>query len=225
MNKLEGKRIYGFGDSLVAGHYRMVGMLDHLAKKNHMTYIKYAVNGATVIPDIAKQLPHTDLVPHIALQIERASDEMPDFICFDGMTNDAYPLIIENYLGEITEGFREEYDTTTFAGAFENVCCQLRMKYKESVILYICPHKMPTRDKRVQELLQSMVVKICKKWSFPYLDMYHEGCINTCFDPMREAYSYNEKNQMNGGNGTYLNEEGYERFYTPQIEAKLLNYC
>lgn len=224
MESLKGKTIYGFGDSIIAGHCLKIGMLDHVVKKNEMNFKKYAVNGASVIPDIAKQIPDLIWVWDIAKQIANASDDIPDFICFDGLTNDSVELVKDKYLGEITDNYEGEYDTSTFIGAFENICYQLRKKYMSSQIFYIAVHHMPLASEETQCCLHHWSKTICKKWSIPVIDMFETGGINTCIDGMRYEYSYNGEGETKNGNGVHLNEEGYRKWYAPMIEAELKKY-
>lgn len=224
MNQLTNKTMYGFGDSLVEGHYIGIGMLDALASKHGMNYTKYAKNGATVIPNLFDYRNHPTAVPDVGLQIEGASDTAPDFICFDGLINDAYTAVTDQDIGELSTSYEGIYDVSTFYGAFEKICYLLRHKYQESRILYICVHNMPTRNRQSQELLQEAARRTCIKWSIPYVDVYRRGQINTCVDGMRRAYSYNKPEQLWDGNGTHLNAEGYEKWYLPMIESALMLY-
>lgn len=218
---MEQKLMYGFGDSLVDGHCLHRGMLDGLAEKYGMIYRKYAVNGATVIP--RGQEPgggHLggSSVPDVAAQIEAASGETPDFIFFDGLTNDAYHGLAGNHLGAVTDSYEGGYDTTTFYGAFERICFLLREKYTDSRIWYVCVHKMPARDMALQEGLQKAAREVCEKWSIPCVDVFRKGQINTCVEGMRRRYSYDTAQCLTDGNGTHLNPDGYERWYLPMIE-------
>ncbi len=221
-NRLKGKLLYGFGDSLVDGHWNGKGMLHYVAEKNQMIYKNFSVNGAAVIPCEPHKINGMEkTVIDIARQVRQAPDIPCDFICFDGLTNDAYEETLEK-LGVISENYEGNYDTSTFCGAFERICYELRLKYQNSAILYICPHKMPTRALKVQDILQKCAREICEKWSIPYVDIYRQGQINTCIDGMRKDFSYNTMEKMTDGNGTHLNEDGYRLWYAPLIEAKLL---
>lgn len=222
---MEKKLLYGFGDSLVDGHCVHCGMLDALAEKYGMVYRKYAINGAAVIPckedsceaGLSAGIP----VPDVAAQIEAASGEVPDFICFDGLTNDAYPHTVKMHMGSITGSYGGNYDTSTFYGAFERVCFLLRKKYMDSRIFYICVHKMPTRDMAVQEILHRAAREVCEKWSIPCVDIFRKGQINTCVDGMHQKYSYDTAQSLTDGNGTHLNPAGYEKWYLPMIEEAM----
>lgn len=222
---LAGKTICGFGDSLIAGHYNGIGMLHHIANKNHMIFHNYAINGASVLPREPYKLPDMEkIVLDIGTQIDSAPYAPCDFICFDGLTNDAYDEISRN-AGTISDSYDGCYDTATFCGAFETICYKLRKKYPDSIILYICPHKMPTRTIFSQQTLQCCVRQICEKWSIPYVDMYRSGGINTYIEDMRKTFSYNGRDETCDGNGTHLNEQGYRLWYAPAIEAALLTHA
>lgn len=225
MGDLTGKSIYGFGDSLIAGHLLKVGILDYVTSVNKMRYTNYAVNGATVIPGTADRLPGIADVGDIALQIAQASIEVPDYICVNGMTNDAFMLIAESYLGKISDTYDGGYDLSTFTGAFENICYQLRCKYMESKLIYITPHKMPVRSIAAQQTLYARVKEVCFKWSIPVVDVYGCGEINTRIDAMRDRYSYYSDRMTTGGDGMHLNPDGYRIWYAPMIETELMKYC
>lgn len=221
MNNLKGKTIYGFGDSIIAGYHMNIGMLHHVVEKNEMKFTNYAINGATIIPDIAKKIPDRILVWDIAKQIENASDSVPDVICFDGLTNDAFEIVKDHYLGKLTDTYQGGYDSTTFIGAFENICYQFRKKYQNSQIFYVAVHHMPLESEETQCCLQYWSKIVCKKWSIPVIDIFENGGINTCIEGMRYEFSYDGENETKNGNGVHLNAEGYSRWYAPLIDAKL----
>ena len=220
---LHGKTIYGFGDSLVYGHELGTGMLDQLAADHEMIYTKYAVNGATVIPGLAEKRGDTAcMVPDVAQQIQDASPECPDYICFDGLMNDCYMDVARNMPGRLTESFDGGYDITTYAGAFENICLLLRKKYQNSRVVYVSVHRTASRQMKAQEILHALSCDACRKWAIPVADIFQQGGINTAIAGMRYAYSYDRKDKLTGGNGTHLNAEGYRRWYTPLIRTKLM---
>ena len=224
VKKMKEKVLYVFGDSLVAGHCTGVGMLDALAAKHGMTYVKYAENGATVLPCDEFSKKSSSYVPDIAVQIEQASNIVPDFICFDGLINDAYLNVIKNRLGKLDRSYSGSYDIDTFYGSFERICFLLWEKYQNSRIFYVCVHKMPTRDMTAQYVLQKAARKSCEKWSIPYVDIFRRGQLNTCVDGMRKQYSYNRADCLTDGNGTHLNAAGYEKWYLPMLESMLYVY-
>jgi hypothetical protein len=217
--KLFEKQVYGFGDSIVFGHSAEISFLDYLAEHYRMRMAKYAVNGATVIGNSGNS---------ILPQLEAASAEIPDFVLFDGLINDAYIEVTDDStkLGTISDGFTEMLDPTTFCGAFECICRTLLTKYIGAKIIFIAVHKTPARDLGAQDTLQSLARQICSKWSIPVVDLYNASGLN-CFIPdYQMAYSYdiadaNGGNTSTGGSGTHPNNAGYKKFYVPMITAKM----
>lgn len=163
-------------------------------------------------------------MPDVARQIEDADPTVPDIICFNGLTNDAWQLDTLEHMGKLSAAFDGDFDRTTFYGAFERVCFLLRNKYRDSAIFFVCSHKMPTRDMRLQELLQRAAREVCEKWSIPYVDVYRQGQINTCIKGMRMGYSYDTADCLTGGNGTHLNATGYKKWYLPMLETAMGAY-
>lgn len=205
--KLEGKTVYGFGDSLMYGHYSKIGMLDILCDRTNMFFSKYGLNGAKITGQW-----------EILKQIMLASSIEPDYIVFNGGTNDALQSVA---IGEFSTDYTEKgYDT--FANSFDNVCSQLRGKYPNTKIIYVSPHKMPTSSYSVQKSIHDMALNICDKYSISVVDIYKHGQINTRIDSMRNDWSYDTAGTTSGGNGTHLTGEGYYKFYAPLIKAKML---
>ena len=205
-----GKSIVAFGDSLIHGHMSMVGMLDNLAIDNGMMLIKYAINGSTVIGSGNGSIYN---------QIHTASDYQPDYVVFDGLTNDCFPSTV---VGEITDSFTDsDFVKTEFAGAFEFLCFTLRNKYPNAKILYVAPHSMPTRTLQLQNSFHNIAKSICRKWGITVADIYGEGQINTNIPIMCNDWSYDNEGETSGGNGTHLTGEGYKKWYQPLIKTKL----
>lgn len=209
---LRNKTLYGFGDSLVYGHYSYVGMLDGLSIDNSMKYTKYAVNGASIMGG------------YIENQVNGASSIIPDFIVFDGLMNDASDSTsFTTKLGELSSGYDPtELDTTTFYGSMEHLISTIRNKYMTSNIIFICCHRTPSRAATAQDILQRACRECCEKWAIPYVDIYNKGQINCYIDSMRNTYSYNNAGETSGGNGTHLTGAGYNKWYAPIIKSKML---
>ena len=211
-NRLVGKKVYGFGDSLMGGHYSGEGMLTGLCRDNGMQFTNYAINGATVHGSTGGY--------NITNQITEASQTVPDFVVVDGMTND---LATSTDLGQLTDSYSSnDFDLNTYYGALENELYTLRNKYMTANIIYVIQHRMPTRDKAAQDSFVDATLKTCAKWSIPVVNIYDDGQINCYLDNMRNAYSYNNEGETSGGNGTHLTGTGYNKWYAPIIKAKML---
>jgi lysophospholipase L1-like esterase len=211
-NRLVGKKVYGFGYSLMKGHYSGEGMLTGLCRDNGMQFTNYAINGASVQGSTGGY--------NITNQITDASQTVPDFIVVDGMTND---LASSTDLGQLTDSYSSnDFDLTTYYGALENELYTLRNKYMTANIIYVIQHRMPTRNKAAQDSFVDATLKTCAKWSIPVVNIYDDGQINCYLDNMRNAYSYNNEGETSGGNGTHLTGTGYNKWYAPIIKAKML---
>ena len=209
-SKLFGKSVYSFGDSLLYGHYSGEGFLDGLVNECNMNYTKCAINGAEVIQNIINQ-------------INNAPSTEPDFIVLDGMVNDATKDITAR-LGELTplDVFESPSIQNTFYGSLEHIFYTLRNKYPNAKIIYVIPHLMPTRPIARQKTLAEAIIKTCKKWAIPVVNIQEEGQINTFLDSYRNKYSYNNLGETSNGNGTHLTGVGYDEFYKPMIKAKMI---
>ena len=209
LKNLEGKTVYSFGDSLIQGHYSGLGMLEGLTSEYGMIYTKYAKGGNTITINGTKS--------NVYNQVEGASDACPDFVVFNGLTNDCDNVGHRFALGSVTEGFDGTFDTTTFCGSFEATLQLMKEKYPDAIIIFVTPHKMPTRHLESFKQLVDLSLDICKKWGVPVADIYYEGSIDTCNNEQRIEYSYNQNEGEGNGNGTHLTSTGYNIFYAPII--------
>ncbi|WP_225047326.1 SGNH/GDSL hydrolase family protein [Lacticaseibacillus kribbianus] len=225
MVKLDGATLYGFGDSLVRGHELDYGMLDDLAARHGMRYVKYAQNGATVVPTRPSDhtWPSDNDVPDVARQLRDADPAAPDLIVFDGLTNDGASYVPAlRALGTLTAGYdAAAFDPNTYLGAFECVLATLRAKYPLTPAFFVAPHHMPLIAPALQDQLHAAARAACAKWAIPVVDVYREGQINTCLPEMARRFSYNSGKVPHDGDGTHLNQAGYQRFYTPLLDWKL----
>lgn len=224
---LQGKTVYAFGDSIVDGHmYTRAGFITFVARQEGMALTKRAVNGATVLPSSNA----------IVNQVGAAPQEQPDYVVFNGGTNDAYPATLDK-LGEVSEGFDGEFDTATFAGAFENLVSQLKAKYPDTGLVYVAVHKLGARDVAAQEALRELELAVCAKWGVAVADLYATELDTTDRDK-RIRYSFDSLQPTglpgtaettgsweSGGvlrpSGTHPNFPAIEEFYAPVVSRVL----
>ena len=121
---------------------------------------KYAVNGATIM-----EAGYSG--GQILSQLNSAPDEAPDYIIFDGGTNDAEYLLNKDSesLGTIVEECDpERFDTDTFAGAFEKTVYEMKKKWPDAQLVYVAVHKLGSRDESMQDKLHELELAACAKW-------------------------------------------------------------
>lgn len=219
---LAGKTMYAFGDSIVAGHqYQKAGFADFAAAAEGMSIQKFAVNGATVMDAGYSG-------GQIAAQVSSAPAECPDYVLFDGGTNDAEYL--ENnpdvQYGEVTDPKDPSaFDTATFAGAFESLVYQMQEKYPDAQLVYTAVHKLGSRDNEVQEKLRELELAICGKYGVAVADIYGLTDLDTNDVNKKNDYTFDSLagNGLpgNNGSGTHPNFKAIEEFYVPVVTETL----
>ena len=218
------KRLYGFGDSLIAGHALHYGMLDDFCAQHHVALTNFAQNGATMLPtrptdDTYASRNH---LADVAAQVAKAPMQAPDWLVFDGLTNDGANYVPQlRDLGAISTDYQAP-PADTYCGAFEHAVAVMRRKYPQTPLFFVAVHHMPCIPLALQDQMQALARQICAKWAVPVIDVYRRGQLNTCLPQMAATWSYDHAEQPHDGDGTHLIPAGYQRFYTPLIEAALL---
>ncbi|MCM2675905.1 SGNH/GDSL hydrolase family protein [Alkalicoccobacillus plakortidis] len=204
------KHLLIFGDSIAHGNENNLKSFATIAAdKLSMPYTNYARGGATIT-----SIPHLENDLHIHIEKALSEGAKADYIVFNGMTND----IVGSRnapLGEVTEGYDNEFDESTFCGGFESICKKLKINWLGAKVLYVRPHNMKSRDIDKQIAFGNKALEVCRKWSIPYLDLYTEGGLNTHLGEMNAAYTINQ-------DGTHPNTEGYELFYVNAVVTRLV---
>jgi lysophospholipase L1-like esterase len=204
---LAGKSVYAFGDSIVYGHVYPHSFMDVVAEYEGMTLTKFARNGATIGAD-----PYAS-GGQILVQVEDATDIAPDFVIFDGGTNDAQSI------------FRDRaYTIGTYAEALEKTLHAMKRKWPTARIVYVAAHKLGSRDWDTQVALREVTLQACHKWDIAIADIFGDTTFDTRDDAQRAKYTFDDL--VNGfpgteGSGTHPNEAGITTFYVPVVSARL----
>lgn len=200
--QLKGKTMYAFGDSIVQGHSYSRSFVNLTAERESMNLTKYAVNGATIGPGGNR----------VITQVRNASTRAPDYIVFNGGTNDA---------GNITNG---QYSVSTYASSLESTLSVMRAKWPTARIVYVAVHKLGSRDWNTQLAIRSVTLQITAKWNVSVSDVFNDATLDTRSDSQRVAYTFNSLVNGfpgTGGTGTHPNLAGITKFYVPVLTAAL----
>ena len=226
-NCLEGKTIICFGDSLCAGktvekyseEYGF-GWAGLIGEKNGMEWRNYGKNGAVIT-----YIEGHDRLVSQQFEIAVREFDKVDYILFEGGCNDADQL--GNYpesFGEISSGF-DNFDCSTFTGAFENLILQIVTAYPDAKIGYIIPPKMGEApyesEKNIRRQYYDRAIEVCEKWGIPYLDLWNENPMNPELPIFYDADIPKEEAAEAGmfyTDGQHLTLRGYQRIIS-QIEA------
>lgn len=219
--QLEGKTIYAFGDSIIAGHqYTKHGFVDFAADQEAMTLKKYAINGARVMNGEASG-------GQILTQINNASEEIPDYIIFNGGTNDAYKGVGDAF-GEIGDSMDPaSFDPDTFAGSFEKLIYEMQQKWPNAQLIYVAVHKIGFMDEELQDKLYELQMAACAKWGVAVANLYDNDGLDTKDEAIKNKYTFDSLggNGLPGtnGSGIHPNFAAIEEFYVPAVSEALYN--
>ncbi|MBD5585124.1 MAG: SGNH/GDSL hydrolase family protein [Clostridia bacterium] len=218
------KTLAVFGDSIMYGSGNNgFGVGEFLAKDYGFKLIKYCIGGA--------RTGYYEGKNWIIDQVRQAISDgiKPDYIIFNGFTNDCYKTDGENYdvpLGEVSSGFdgfdifAVSKENTTFSNCFENILCAFKKYFPNAKLLFMRPHNMGRREEVIQKVYGERAVELCKKWGVAVADIYENSGLNTFLPEHRDLYT-NDSYGWGIGDSTHPNTLGYEKFYMPIIEKKL----
>ncbi|MFF9028711.1 RICIN domain-containing protein [Streptomyces iakyrus] len=218
---LAGSSVYAFGDSIVYGHQYARSFMDFVAEREGMTLTKYARNGATIGP------APTASGGQILNQVKSASSQAPDFVVFDGGTNDAIEIHdLHTYEVGTVSGSQDPatLDPGTYAGALETTIYTMRQKWPTAQLVYVAAHKMGSRDWDTQLALRQVQLQAAQKWGVAVADVFGTATLDTRVDAQRVAYTFDGLvggYPGSGGSGTHPNIAGITDFYVPVLSPEL----
>lgn len=205
----KGKTIVAFGDSIIAGWgwKEGTGIIQPLKEKYpDATWINKAESGANMA--VTSSPAHTPIVNQITSYTGAA-----DAIIFDGGVNDLNNNIA---MGNISDSYDSNYDTTTICGAMESALQYVMNTFPLAVKLYIIPHSF-SKNNYVDSVHEKMI-EICKKWNMPYLDM--RKCAQIAMTSKNKS-KYTRNANTGVGDGVHPTEAWYRKFYAPVIDQRL----
>lgn len=206
---LKGKTVLNLGDSIADARNSpdIIGYRDLLELKDGMIVTSYAKGGATIMCNQEN---------NICSQVDKAILELtdaPDFILFDGYTNDVGSGS-DSDLGDLIWSYDGVLNKNQFCGAFEYVCRTLKSSFPDSIIIYIRPHNMASRSINRQREWGEKALEVCEKYSIPVVDIFKNGNLNTQFSQYVGVYTDTGQGEIDR---THPNSLGYEKFYYPPL--------
>jgi hypothetical protein len=185
-----------------------------------MTLTKYARNGATVGPAPGAS------GGQIITQVQSASSQAPDFVVFDGGTNDAIETHdLGTYEIGAVSGSQDpsSFDTGTYAGSIEATIHAMKQKWPTAQLVYVPAHKMGSRD--TQLALRQVALQAAQKWAVAVADVFADTTLDTRVEAQRVAYTFDglvNGYPGSGGSGTHPNIAGITDFYVPELTSQLV---
>ncbi|EPB8179160.1 GDSL-type esterase/lipase family protein [Clostridium perfringens] len=211
-SNLRDKLIVFNGDSICQGIVNGGGYAEILRKTTGCLIENRAVGGGTLAINKAnKHMICNDIVN---------MNDNADLVILEGGINDYWQNIPMGEMKPLND-FTSEVDKETVLGALESIFRTCMDKWLGVPIIFVIVH--PVADTRYLpnsvgytfEQLVEGIRKMCKKYSIAIVDLLNEsGGFNGNVERIAKKYT------INGGDGCHPNEEGYTKYYVPQIKAK-----
>ena len=201
-NPLNGKTLAITGDSIAAGAGNSGnGYGEMIATANNMTLQNISEGGGAITPS------QTDFCISTSISSLRAD---ADYVLLEGGFNDSARMYA---LGTLTSGYTDTLDTSTFAGAFENMLKSAIARFPNKKIGYIITHKCIDRfNSMTSNSYYGIAKTACEKWGIPYCDLNVLCPPLGYIDALSQAYT-------DDNDGIHPNADGYAAFYVPKITA------
>ena len=211
---LAGKKIVYDGDSICYGAGYKGGYAKLIAEKANGTYENQAVGGARLITLLDGYSYHSivDNLPNLPKD--------GDLYCFEGGINDYWTSGVELGSFDYTN-FDGALDTTTVCGALETIFRYCLNNFVGKPICFVITHKIQgtayaenSNGDSFKDYRDAMV-GICEKYSISYYDAFSNSGLNGWNAAQNNAYLTG--NSQGTPDGCHPNEQGYKRYYVPQL--------
>ena len=234
-NPLYGKKVCYDGDSIARGGASSseYGWSPIIAEKNDGTYVSHAVSGGTITNGTYNSGGSARHWICNGIETIYNNGENPDYIIFEGGTNDADVIgsildqdNIPALFGTWTEtDFVGPFDKDTFCGAVEYMFQKALSLFPHTKFGFIIAQKMGANQAnsmvRNRKAYFDVIMKICRKWGVPYIDLWDEGFLNPAitshYNPSLDADGNIEAHSLYR-DGQHLTLYGYQ-VITEKINA------
>lgn len=196
---LKGQKIIFLGSSVTYGFSaRGESFVDYLVKKDGVKAVKEAVSGTTLVDE--KDSSYVSRMKTIDKNFDADA-----FVC-QLSTNDA---TYGKPLGTVSTSFdRNDYDTTTVAGAIEYIISYASETWGCPVIFYTDVQYDSDEYGGMVDLLYT----IQKKWDIEILDLWNDPDMNAVSDEEHDLYMANDIHPARAG---------YREWWLPKFEEIL----
>jgi lysophospholipase L1-like esterase len=213
---LANKKIVYDGDSICYGAGYVGGYAKIIANMTHGKYDNQAHGGGILRSASALGDTRNSVVDNL---VNLPTDG--DLYCFDGGINDFWTKAV---LGTYApDNFTGELDVTTICGALETIFRYALNNFPGKPVCFVITHKIQNTAYRPNVMgntfkeYRDAMVGICEKYSIPYYDAFSESGLNGWNETQSNLYLTGSSD--GSPDGIHPNEEGYKRYYVPQLLA------
>lgn len=207
---ITGKNIIYDGDSITENRTNNGGSFPQLiATKTNSNCVNEASGGA--------YLSHRETGHSVVDNLSNLPTNGNMYV-FQGGINDYWNNVP---LGELTENYTDNLNTSTIAGALEQIFRYSLSNFVGKPIVFIMTHKIQqtainnnTAGYNMSDM-NDLFIKACKKYSIPYYNAFDESGLNGWNSEQSDEFL--TANAENTGDGIHPNVEGYNIYYVPQL--------
>lgn len=179
-NILAKKSVIWVGDSIMEGSVRMTppfgGWAKIIADRNSMQSTNYGIGGTCITHIEGKTNAIVDRLQNYSKDV--------DYCIVQGGLNDTAQA--GEILGEITNGYTAQLDTSTYCGAMEFICKYLATNYSDKKYGFIVTFQISST--KWNTTWGDKTVEILKKWGIPYIDLRYCAGFNLASPDMRKFF-------------------------------------
>lgn len=177
---LHSKSVIWVGDSITEGSVRMTpsfgGWAKIIADRNLMQSTNYGIGGACITHIEGKTNAIVDRLQNYSKDV--------DYCIVQGGLNDTAQA--GEILGEITNGYTAQLNTSTYCGAMEFICKYLATNYSDKKYGFIVTFQISST--KWNTTWGDKTVEILKKWGIPYIDLRYCAGFNLASPDMRKFF-------------------------------------
>ena len=196
---LNGKSVLFAGDSITNAvkdsKKPYYGWSGRIGSANNMDWKNAGISSATISTALANSYPENRIVNQLIDNQEKAYD----YVILHGGMNDSIAM---TQIGDMTDSFNlEDFDTSTFSGAMDELLCKAKELYPDAIIGYIVNYATPNSTwggySNNNKTYFDRAKEICEKWGIPYIDLYDGGVE---IEGEHKSYSYDILEVTSGKN-------------------------
>lgn len=196
---LRGKAIAFLGSSVTVGAFSLgQACADYLARRDGVLALKEAVSGTTLADDEHDGSSYVERMRTIP-----AGTHLDAFVC-QLSTNDAWQ---GKTMGAVAT--EEPYDTSTVAGAIQDVVAYARATWGCPVLFYTGTYFESAEYAQMVALLE----QVSAQMDVPVIDLYHDETMRAVSPEDYALYMHDP---------VHPTKAGYELWWTPKFEEALL---
>lgn len=143
------------------------GWAGRIGTANNMDWKNAGISSATISTALSSSYPENRVVNQLIENKEKAYD----YVILHGGMNDSIAM---TEIGEMTNSYKlEDFDTTTFSGAMDELLYKAKELYPNAIIGYIVNYATPNSTwggySSNNKAYFDRAKEICEKWDIPYI--------------------------------------------------------